>query len=75
MDTLVPSKPLTLDLMETLEFFFQKGLLLSKQVLQENEWNKSCRQTFDVQSQFCSFLAQNSSKEGTDLVRNGSKFP
>jgi hypothetical protein len=63
--------------METLEFFFfQKGLLLSKQVLQENEWNKSCRQTFDVQSQFCSFLAQNSpNKEGTDLVRNGSKFP
>jgi hypothetical protein len=25
-------------------FFFQKGLLLSKCVLQKNGWNKSCRQ-------------------------------
>jgi hypothetical protein len=46
-----------------------------KRVLQKNKWNISCRQTFDLQSRFCTFLAQNSPKEATDLARNGPKFP
>jgi hypothetical protein len=54
---------------------FQKSLLLSKRVLQKNEWNKSCRQAFDLQSGFWSFLAHNSPKEAVDLARNGPKFP
>jgi hypothetical protein len=36
----LPSKPLTLDLMVTLELNLQKGLLLSKRVLQKNERNE-----------------------------------
>ncbi len=62
--------------MESLDpFFFRKGLLLSKRFLEKNEWYKRFRQTFDLQSRFCSLLAQNSPKEGADLARNGSKFP
>jgi hypothetical protein len=57
------------------EPFFPKRLLLSNRVLQKKLWNKSCRQTFDLQSQFCSFLAQNSPKKAMDLARNGPKFP
>jgi hypothetical protein len=53
--------------------FFQV-FLLSKRVLQKNDWNKSCGHTFDLQSRFCSFLAQNLPKEATRLARNVPNF-
>ncbi len=72
----LPSKPLTLDIMKTLDLiFFQKGLLLSICVLRKNEWNKSSRRTFDLESRFCSFLSQNSPEEATNLAENGPMFP
>ncbi len=54
---------------------FQKGLLLLKRILQKNEENKSCRNSLDVQIRFCSFLVHDSSKEATELAREGPKFP
>ncbi len=65
----VPSKPLTLDLMETSDLFSEG---LAKRVLQKNEWIKRCEKLLDSQSRFCSFLAQDLSKEATDLARNGT---
>jgi hypothetical protein len=69
----LPSKPLPLDSMETLDLFFPEELAITKTRPTEEEWNKSCRQTFNLQSRFCSFL-ENSPKEATDLGRNGPKF-
>ncbi len=48
-------------------FFGRVELLWSKRVLQKNEWNKSCRRTFDLPSRFCSFLAQNPPELSTDM--------
>jgi hypothetical protein len=53
---------------------FQKGLLLLKRILQKNEENKSCRNSLDVQIRFCSFLVHDSSKEATELAREGPKL-
>jgi hypothetical protein len=50
-------------------------LLSSKRVLQKNEENKSCTQTLARQIRFCSFLAHDLSKEATELVKKGPKFP
>jgi hypothetical protein len=50
-----------LDHIKTLDHFvFQKGLLSSNRVLQENEGNKSksCRKTFNLQTFFWSCFAQ-----------------
>ncbi len=52
---------------------FPEELAITKTRPTEEEWNKSCRQTFNLQSRFCSFL-ENSPKEATDLGRNGPKF-
>ncbi len=66
----ISSKPLTLDLMLALYFFFfQKGLLSPKRVLQINERDKSCRKTIDLQTLFCSRFVQNQSKEAAELAR------
>ncbi len=54
---------------ETLLLFFQKGLLSSKRVLQNNEDNQSCRNTSDLQIWFCSFVIHDSSKEATELAK------
>ncbi len=69
----LPSKLLTLGLMETLDLFFQKGLLSSKRVLQKDEKNKSCRKTMDLQIRFGSFLVQDSFKEAIELAKKRSK--
>ncbi len=62
--------------METLDlFFFKRVCYYQNASYRKNESNKSCRQTFDLQSWFCSFLAQNSPIDATDLARNGPKFP
>jgi hypothetical protein len=54
---------------------FQKGLLSSKRVQQENGENKSCRKTFDLQTLFCTVFIQISSKKAMDLARIGPTFP
>ncbi len=56
--TELPSKPLILDLMETLDLFFRRACCALR-VLQKNQWNKNCRQTYNLGSRFCSFSAWN----------------
>ncbi len=72
----LPAKPLTLDLMETLElylFISSKNAFLSKCVLQKKkEENESFRGTFNLQIQFCPCLVHDSSEEVTELPRKGS---
>jgi hypothetical protein len=55
--------------METSDLFSEG---LAKRVLQKNEWIKRCEKLLDSPSRFCSFLAQDLSKEATDLARNGT---
>jgi hypothetical protein len=60
-------------------FFFQKGLLSSKSVLQKNEemmiWrNEDMKKWWKWRECFCSSLIHNSSKEATELARKGLKF-
>jgi hypothetical protein len=81
--TVKDSKPLTLDLMETVGryyyyyyYYSQKGLLWSKRVVQINmKWIKVGEKTFHLQTLFCSCFVRNLSKEATDLARIGRKFP
>jgi hypothetical protein len=58
-----------------LAFFFKIGLLYSKFFIQNIEENESCRKTLALQIRFSSFLVHISSKEATDLAKNGPKFP
>jgi hypothetical protein len=56
--------------------FFRRACYYQNVSYRKNEWIERCRQTFDLQSWFCSFLAQNSTKQQTmGLARNGPKCP
>jgi hypothetical protein len=46
-----------------------------KRILQKNENNKSCRKTLDLQTCFSSYFVHDSSKEATELAKEGPKFP
>ncbi len=48
-------------------FFFRRACYYQNAFYRKmiNERNKGCRRTFDLQSRFCSFVAQNSPKEAT----------
>jgi hypothetical protein len=70
----VPSKSLTLDLLETL-YLCSVGLLSPKRVLEKNVGNKGSIRTFDLLTLFCSCFVQNSFKKAMDLARIGPKFP
>jgi hypothetical protein len=49
-------------------------LLSLKHARQENEENKSCIKTLDLQIWFCSFFVHDSSTEATELLRKSPKF-
>jgi hypothetical protein len=48
---------------------FQKGLLSLKRILQKNKENKCCRNTLDIQTCFCSYLVNDSTKEAAELAK------
>jgi hypothetical protein len=54
--------------------FSSEGHAIIKTSSTENEGNKNCRKTFDLQTLFCSFLNIISPK-AADLARIGPKFP
>ncbi len=63
----LPSKPLTLGLMKTLDLFFRTCPT-------ENEENISCRKPLDLQIRFCSFSGTYSYKEAKELAKKVQSF-
>ncbi len=66
----IPSKPLTLDLMETLDLFFRRACY---------HWNVSHRKikrikVVDLQIRFCSFLYLTHPKKLQNLQKKSPKF-
>jgi hypothetical protein len=60
----VPSKPITLDLMETLGLFFRRACYHWNASYRKNGGIKSCRKPLDLQIRFCSFF-------GTRFIQRG----
>ncbi len=71
----VPSKPLTLDHVETFDVFFRRACYHWNASNMKIEENKSCRKTLDLQIRFCSFFVHDSSTDATELARKNPKFP